>query len=128
MRLVIDSDSRILTIRGYSADEILVGEQRLCAPFIVSPARLIERWPAQSIAMLNDELLAPMLALQPRIVLLGSPRAGERPPAALRRLLELQGIALECMELGAACRTYNVLAHEGRAVAAGLLPGIAGAA
>jgi uncharacterized protein len=61
-------------------------------------------------------------------VLLGSPRVGERPPRALRRLLELQGIALECMELGAACRTYNVLAQEGRAVAAGLLVGLAASA
>jgi uncharacterized protein len=128
MRLVIDSDLRILTIRGYSAGEILVGEQRLRAPFIVSPQRLIEQWPVQSIATLNGEQLAPMLALQPRVVLLGSLRLGERPPAALRRLLELQGIALECMELGAACRTYNVLAQEGRAVAAGLLVGLADSA
>lgn len=128
MRLVIDSDLRILTIRGYSAGEILVGERRLCAPFIVSPQQLIEYWPVQGIAALNSEQLAPMLTLQPRIVLLGSPRVGERPPPALRRQLESQGIALECMELGAACRTYNVLAQEGRAVAAGLLAGLASAA
>ena len=121
MRLVTESDSRIISIRGYGAGEILVGEQRLRAPCIVSPQRLIEYWPVSSVATLTEEQLAPLLSLAPRIVLLGSARAGERPGAALRRAFESQGIALECMELGAACRTYNVLAHEGRSVAAGLV-------
>jgi uncharacterized protein len=125
MRLVIDSDARILSIRGYSAGEILVGEQRLRAPFIVCPQTLIEHWPVTAVSLLTGEQLAPLLALGPRIVLLGSTRTGERPPVALRRALEAQGIALECMELGAACRTYNVLAQEGRSVAAGLLLGSA---
>jgi uncharacterized protein len=31
-----------------------------------------------------------------------------------------RGIGLEVMDTGAACRTYNVLASEGRAVAAAL--------
>jgi uncharacterized protein len=42
--------------------------------------------------------------------------------AALRRMLEARGVALEVMNLGAACRTYNVLAQERREVVAGLFP------
>jgi uncharacterized protein len=49
-----------------------------------------------------------------------SPRA----PAAVRHDFEQRGIALETMELGAACRTYNVLATEGRAVVAGFILGV----
>jgi uncharacterized protein len=40
----------------------------------------------------------------------------------LRASLREQGIAIEPMDTGAACRTYNVLAAEDRRVAAALLP------
>ena len=49
------------------------------------------------------------------------PGAGA-PGGALRRSVEARGVSLEFMSLGAACRTYNVLAHERRAVVAGLFP------
>jgi hypothetical protein len=41
-------------------------------------------------------------------------------PAVLRPLIE-RGIGIETMDTAAACRTYNVLASEGRAVVAALL-------
>lgn len=41
---------------------------------------------------------------------------------ALRQAFRDRGIALEPMDTGAACRTYNVLLAEGRRVAAMLLP------
>jgi uncharacterized protein len=41
---------------------------------------------------------------------------------ALRRLCLAHGAALEAMDLGAACRTFNVLAQEDRAVVALLFP------
>jgi len=43
--------------------------------------------------------------------------------AAIMRGLKDMGITAEIMELGAACRTYNVLRTEGRQMAAGLIPG-----
>ena len=42
------------------------------------------------------------------------------PPAA-RAALREAGLAVEAMDTGAACRTYNLLAGEGRAVGAALL-------
>ena len=70
---------------------------------------------------------------------LGEPDAGRRAwrhadPAArarqqyggvageLRATLREAGIALEPMDTGAACRTYNVLVSEDRRVAAALIP------
>jgi uncharacterized protein len=41
---------------------------------------------------------------------------------ALRLALKARGIAIEAMETGAACRTYNVLLAEDRRIAAALLP------
>ena len=40
----------------------------------------------------------------------------------LRAELKRLGVSLECMDSGAACRTYNLLLTEGRRVAAAMLP------
>ena len=55
------------------------------------------------------------------MVILG---VGERlihPPAAVRQAFRDAGIGLEVMDTATACRTYNLLAGEGRNVAAALI-------
>jgi uncharacterized protein len=42
-------------------------------------------------------------------------------PAELRQALKDHGIAVEAMDTGAACRTFNVLLTEDRRVAAALI-------
>lgn len=122
MRLVLDTDPEILTVRRYAPGEIEVGGEVLRAPCIISPKRLLSIWPVTSIATMDLPQLEPLLALAPNIVILGSDVPEVRAPLALRRQIEARGIALEVMNLGAACRTYNVLAQELRLVVAGLLP------
>lgn len=62
-----------------------------------------------------------ILALQPALVIFGSgTRLQFVKPALYRSLIE-RGIGLETMDTAAACRTYNVLASEGRTVVAALL-------
>jgi len=72
-----------------------------------------------------DELTAsdlePVLALRPEVLLLGSgPRQVFPAPELLAQLYAAR-IGFEVMDTGAACRTYNVLVGEGRAVAAALI-------
>lgn len=90
-------------------------------PLIVAPGLLHTGW-ISDVAALTPEALAPIWDLQPRILLLG---AAAPPPAVLRPLrglLAMRQAALEAMDLGAACRTYNVLAQEDRPVVALLFP------
>lgn len=56
------------------------------------------------------------------LLLLGLGRRMTPVAPALRIGLKAGGIALEPMDTGAACRTYNVLLAEDRRVAAALLP------
>ncbi len=56
------------------------------------------------------------------LLLLGLGRRMVPVPAELRAALRQSGIAVEPMDTGAACRTYNVLLAEDRRVAAALLP------
>ena len=122
MRLVLDNDPDVTTVRRYAAGEIEAGGQLLRAPCLLSASQVVAGWSARSVATLAEADLAAVLALAPRVLLLGTDAAGERVPAPLRRQLEARGIAVEVMGLGAACRTYNVLVQEKRAVVAGLFP------
>jgi uncharacterized protein len=62
-----------------------------------------------------------LLLLQPELVIFGSgARLRFAHPQLLRGLIE-QRIGVESMDTAAACRTYNVLASEGRRVVAALL-------
>lgn len=54
--------------------------------------------------------------------LLGTGAKMEFVALALKQALKAQGILIEPMDTGAACRTYNVLMAEGRRVMAVLLP------
>ena len=56
------------------------------------------------------------------VVLLGTGKSMVFCDPALRNALKAQGLNIECMDSGAACRTYNVLMAEGRRVVAALLP------
>jgi uncharacterized protein len=122
MRLVLDSDPRINLVRSYDAGVIVIGDARITRPCIVTPQQLTLDWGANSIADLSTAQIEPLLALHADIVLLGEGASLLLPGAAIRATFRARGIALECMSLGAACRTYNILANEARSVVAGLFP------
>jgi len=122
MRLVLDSDPRINLVRSYDAGVIVIGDARITRPCIVTPQQLTLDWSASSIADLSTAQIEPLLALHADIVLLGEGASLLLPGAAIRATFRDRGIALECMSLGAACRTYNILANEARSVVAGLFP------
>ena len=54
------------------------------------------------------------------LVIVGLGAGGAAIAPAVRRIFKGAGLAVEAMDTGAACRTYNLLAGEGRAVGAAL--------
>jgi uncharacterized protein len=89
------------------------------SPVLVFPERTIE-WPGGA---LNEPGLSAIIedgAIE--LLLLGLGRRIAPVPPALRQTLKLHGIAVEPMDTGAACRTFNVVVAEDRRVAAALLP------
>jgi uncharacterized protein len=107
-------------IRGYSDSEVRIGAQRVCGSCIVTADTLITDWEPASFAELRVPHLERILALEPELVVLGTGPAQQFPPAEIRAWLMARGVGLEAMQLGAACRTFNVLVQEERRVAAGL--------
>lgn len=80
-------------------------------------------WAVSSIEDIDLASLTPILeAAEPvSILVVGCGRSFAMPPTELRQALEARGIALEWMDTGAACRTFNVLMLEGRDAAAALI-------
>jgi uncharacterized protein len=111
-------------IRRYGADFIAIGDEEIRASCIVGAANLIRDWPPRHVGELADGHLAVLFDLQPEVVVLSTGARQAFPRAALRAEFATRRIGLEVMEIGAACRTYNVLVGEARQVlAAVLLPG-----
>ena len=67
------------------------------------------------------EQLAELAASGAELVLLGTGRQLKRAPPAWLAPFARQGVGLESMDTAAACRTYNILASEGRRVLAALI-------
>ena len=80
-------------------------------------------WAAASLAALTPEDFAEVLAAGGVVefVLLGVGLVNALPPRPVRDALKAAGVGLEFMSTEAAARTYNVLASEGRRLAAALI-------
>lgn len=78
-------------------------------------------WNAAAFDSLTAGHFARVAALRPELVVFGSGARLRFPSPALLRPLIDDGIGIETMDTAAACRTYNVLIAEGRAVVAALL-------
>ena len=122
MKLNEDANQGINLIRAYSAQGVTVGTQRLTRPCVIAPQALIADWQVASLDALDAQSLEVFWPLAPQVVLLGTGARQRFPSAAIREAFARRRIALEPMDLGAACRTYNVLAQEDRLVVAALFP------
>lgn len=120
MKLHLDAPGGTYLIRGYSPGRLLVGDITLTRSAIVT-ATTIAAWRPADLAEVTGADLEPLYALAPDVVLLGTGAQQRFPDTALLAALYSRRIGIEVMATGAACRTYNVLAAEGRSVAAALL-------
>jgi uncharacterized protein len=109
-------------IERYAASGFRVSGVIHRGPILVFPD-LTLAWDAANARDITWETLTPVIEHGGvEILLLGLGRSTSAVPAALRIALRTAGIALEAMDTGAACRTYNVLVAEDRRVAAALIP------
>lgn len=107
-------------IKSYDNTSIQIDDTRYTHSLIVSPHYLLADWDA-SFEQLKPSHFECILQLNPPIFILGTGKQARFPSKAIYEFFAKHHIGFECMNTGAACRTYTVLASEGRKVAAGLL-------
>jgi uncharacterized protein len=106
---------------AYGEGYVMVNRTRYEASLIMLPDEPVESWPIRAVEELTEAHFAPILTHRPEIVLLGTGATLQFPAREIRRALANMQIGVEIMDTFAACRTYNILASEGRKVAAALL-------
>jgi uncharacterized protein len=128
MKFQPDTLAGVNAITRHEAGRIWVGPQAHGGSVIVPWRGQVQDWQARDFDALGADHFARLLALQPELVLFGSGERLRFPPPAWLAALFAARVGVETMDTAAACRTYNVLASEGRPVVAALLLAAAPAA
>jgi uncharacterized protein len=112
-----------LTVQSVGKDGIRVSNRLWTQTIALTPHEIIDTWTPVPVAELVEEHFAALLAGSPELVIVGTGKTGEFPPRDLTFAFARRGVGLEVMSTAAAARTFNVLAGEGRRVAAVLYAG-----
>lgn len=114
-------DQFATAITAYGPGWIALGAERITHSVVLRSSGEHASWACQRFEDLTAAHFEQLAQIRPELVVFGS---GERlrfpRPPLLRPLVEA-GIGIETMDTAAACRTYNILAGEGRRVLAALL-------
>ncbi len=121
MKFQPDRLEGVNSISRHDAAAVWVNAERHSASVLVPWRGAVQSWPAASVDRLEAAHFEQVLSMHPELVVFGSGQRLRFVSAALTRSLIERGIGVETMDTAAACRTYNVLAHEGRSVVAALL-------
>jgi len=110
-----------LFINAYGEDWFSVSGQKKHHSLVISSQGRCLDWGCTNLAELSAAHFELLAEDMPEVVIFGSGRRLRFvSPALLRGLIE-RGIGVETMDTAAACRTYNILAQEGRRVVGALL-------
>ena len=105
-------------IQRVTETTITVNGEPYSQSIALTPDEVLTHWAPKPVAELAVADFESLLATAPEIILLGTGPTNLFPPRELLFAFARRGIGLESMDTAAAARTFNVLATEGRQVAA----------
>lgn len=111
----------VQAVTGYGPGWIAINGERLTHSLLITSAGVRNNWNCQRFEDLSPAHFAGLADLPVELVIFGSGARLRFPPPGWLGALMARRIGLETMDTAAACRTYNILAGEGRPVAALLL-------
>jgi uncharacterized protein len=121
MKLQPDSLAGTNTVTRHERGAVWVNGTRWAQSVLVPWRGDVRPWPLDGLLALTAGHFDQVLALKPELVIFGSGERLQFVSAAHYSCLIEARIGIETMDTPAACRTFNVLASEGRSVVAALL-------
>ena len=121
MELQLDNHSSGHRVRSFTDNTAVIGEVRYTASLIVTPKQVVRDWPPQHPDQLTIDDFRMILDLVSELILVGTGNVLRFPDPVLLKGVIRAGIGIDFMDSRAVCRTYNILAAEGRHVAAGII-------
>lgn len=122
MKLHSDFPAQLNVVTAYGAGFVEVNRERREGSLVLLPDGPVLQWGVSTFDQIDERAIAGLLDHQPEIVLLGTGARQRFPHPRISAALSMARIGLDVMDTPAACRTYNILAAEGRRVLAALLP------
>jgi uncharacterized protein len=110
-----------LAVTGHGPDWIAINGERHAHSLLITSSGVLQPWRPHSFEMLQASDFELLTELGVELAVFGSGRRLRFIPPAWQAPLMARRLGLETMDTPAACRTYNILAGEGRPVAALLL-------
>lgn len=122
MKLQPDFAPDTQMVTAYGPGYVTVNGVRHTTACLFAPQQAPQPWGVESIHALQAAHIQTLLGEPlPELVLIGTGTRQHLLPPSLMRQLIAQRIGWEVMDTAAACRTYNILAGEGRRVLAALI-------
>ena len=113
--------SNVQTITSYGAGWIAVDGERIEHSVIISSGGQRLAWNCKRFSDLGPTHFAHLAELDTELVIFGSGSKIRFPQPAWLQPLMQRRLGIETMDSQAACRTYNILAGEGRKVVLAVL-------
>jgi uncharacterized protein len=121
MKFAQDRPDEGYVITSYEHDRVTINGKVFSQSLIIAGKQLHDSWDICSIASLQQQHIDQILSFSPELVIIGTGSRLVFPAVESYAAVIKQGIGVEFMDTGAACRTYNILLGEGRDVVAGLI-------
>ena len=109
------------SVTAYGSGWIAIQGEKIMHSILITSEGVRLDWDCKSFDDLGPEHFLQLTQLDVELVIFGSGERHRFPKPEWQAGLMQRRIGLETMDTQAACRTYNILAGEGRKVAAALL-------
>jgi uncharacterized protein len=109
-------------VRAVGLEGIRINQALYTQALIISSRGIVPDWNVSTATDIDEERLVKIFEFEPEVVLIGTGKSQVFLPLEVQKHFFQRGIGFEVMKTDAACRTFNVLAAEGREVVAGLIP------
>lgn len=121
MKFAQDFQHEGYVITSYDCNSICINGKTFSSSLIIAAAKLETDWDIATVESLQANHMDQLLSFEPELIIIGTGNSLVFPDVEVYSAIIRQGIGIEFMDTGAACRTYNILLGEGRDVVAGLI-------
>ncbi|WP_440992590.1 Mth938-like domain-containing protein [Cysteiniphilum litorale] len=122
MQLEHEKPDSPIFVRHYKSGELTLSQQTFYKSVIITPEAIINNnWDVKSIDELHLDAIEALIELDAHVYLLGTGATSLIPPQEIIIAFARLGKSIDFMDSAAACRTFNILANEGRRVAAAII-------
>ena len=121
---IVEQTQEGVIIDAYAQDSVSINGQTHNNSLIILPKTGVQAWPISDIASINIADCQCFEDPSIEVILIGhQAKSSAHINHEVRLHFASRATGIEVMDIGAACRTYNILASEGRVIAAGFIFG-----